>query len=197
MGELNNFYPMGENFKDFYEYHLNCHSCGKLIKIFLPVDKYDGSYIYNSAALCHQFPYNIERQFLRKPFEHKMIKLRNDMMGGGVTCDSYNLYPVINGETDADRKKRLVLLKLSELDQVMKAYPDKKKEIVTEVVNRNETILNALETVLKKYEASKDCWPEYDNKLKQIDCKYSAEDLIRSFGDNTRYQSQTAPGNKL
>lgn len=49
-----------------------------------------------------------------------MIRLWEDLMGGGYIDDFYNLYPIIEGEALDERRERLAQIKLDELKEKMK-----------------------------------------------------------------------------
>ena len=196
---INELYPYGKEYDSFLEYRVCCPTCGNVIRYFIPTAL--GIRIHAmSGDTCHPFIKSIDRERLtpglgRSEFyPHKMIRLREDMMGGGYYGDLYNLYPMIDGESAEERQARLSEIKLSELAGRMTGAPEKKEWLVRELVKRNECILNALDEITGSYErATEDKWREYDRIIEEVDEKSSAASLLLRFGINTKYSAATVP----
>lgn len=187
---MNDFYPCGKEYNAFFEYRVSCPTCGRMIRYFLPADQMTFSYSMADNT-CHPFIKSIDRG--RKEFyPHQMIKLREDMMGGGSNGNHYSLYPVIEGETTAERIERLTKIKLSELADLMNGETKKKEWIVREIVRRNDTILDALRTVLETYEKiPKEKWEELDHKITEVDATFSEGTFIAHIRTDSGSESKS------
>lgn len=188
MSENNTLYPYGSGYESYDEYHLTCPQCGKQITCLLPVEPFRYS-MKSAGTACHSIDKMIQRGNTDY-FPHKMIKFRDDAMGGGHIDDFYNLYPILKGESPEERRKRLIQIKLSELTERLTFDPAKKEQIVTELAERNDTILNALDPILKEYEKTpREKWPELDARIRMVTPENSAVDLIRRFALKPTYSS--------
>lgn len=186
MSQTNDLYPFGRDFDTYLEYHVKCKTCGKLIRLFLPNKMTNTGWSLESTT-CHPFFLSIRRGD-RKLFPHNMITLREDVMGGIVTHDSYNLYPIIDGETPDERKRRLIAIKLSDLKELMAEDPAKKTWLVTRLAEKNDTILNALAPIMELYEKTdKSSRPALDTKIEAVSETDDALNLLTAFGIQIRY----------
>lgn len=182
----NYIYPYGEQFNDFLEYQVNCPVCGEVIYFFIP-ENTKGVRMNMNFDTCHPFLKSISL-----PGAHKMIKIREDMMGGGSVYDLYNLYPIIKGESEKDRKERLVQIKLNDLKECMKNNPVKKEWLVRTLVEKNENILGSLEQLITIYEEKPQAeWNALDAKIENVKKTDSGTKLLMSFGQKTTYSSAT------
>ncbi|MBQ0059262.1 MAG: hypothetical protein KBS83_04800 [Lachnospiraceae bacterium] len=190
MDRLNYLYPCGEDHDSYLEYQMCCHACGKAIHIFLPTQLKAMGYSTN-ANQCHSFLYSINRGF-NELFPDQVIKLRNDVFGNSyLLFDNYHLYPLIAQESPEERKARLIRIKQAELAARLGNHSEKKQWIIQELVSRNDTILNALEDVMKVYEKTEQTgWDKLDQALTETTLQDDAISLLQRFGLKTQESVQ-------
>lgn len=173
----NQLYPCGRNFDAFLEYRLACPRCGRGMQIFLPANTDTHSYTI-PGNLCHPFTKSLSREG-----RDNVLRLFDDAMGGFSLCDSYHLYPMVEGETAEERQARLVRLKETELSHRLPDAPEKRGQIIEETAKRNETVLNALESILSEYEKTpREGWGRLDSILQSLTPRDDAKALLRRFG---------------
>lgn len=181
MNKENHLYPFGEGYDSYLEYQLSCRQCGKMIHLFLPPVLTHTGYSTDGNH-CHTFRYSIDRG-VKTLFEHKVIKLRNDTLGNSyLLFDNYHLYPLVPGETAEERKARLIKIKQEELKTCFTSDPEKKAWIIKELVIRNDTVLNALEEVIRVYEKTeREGWKELDHALEVTTMQEDAISVLQRF----------------
>lgn len=190
MNTLNYLYPFGEGHDSYLEYQLCCKRCGKIMHLFLPNELTHTGYC-NGGNSCHDFGYSINRG-TQTLFADNVIKLRNDSFGNSyLLFDNYHLYPLIPEETVEERKERLIRIKQAELATLLVDNPKKKQWIVETLVNRNDTILNTLEEVIKVYEKTgQEGWDKLDGALLDTTLKDDAISLLQRFGVGCQHTVQ-------
>lgn len=187
MDKTNILYPFGEGYDSYLEYQMNCPNCGKVIHLFLPAELTHTGYSFGGNN-CHNFWYTLNRG-TKALFPNKVVKLRSEVFGGSdyLLFDNYHLYPIIPSESKDQRKARLTGIMLEELDALLISNPEKKKWIIEELINRNDTILNSLEEILKTYEnTEQDSWDKLDNYILETTLKDDATSLLGNF--NVKYK---------
>lgn len=193
METINNLYPFGRGFDSYLEYQLSCHHCGKRISLFLPATLTHSGYGMGGKS-CHEFSYSINRG-TRTFFPDKVIKLRNE--GFGNTCmlfDHYQLYPLLSGETAEERVKRLTAIKQAELENRMTEHPEKKQWLIETLVRANDTVLHALEEVMKVYERTEENdWDKLDQALLHTSPRDDAISLLQRFHVECQHTIQKHP----
>lgn len=168
MKKINHLYPCGEEENAYLEYQIACPQCGEILHFYFPADTFTRS-SRSVSNTCHPFQKTISRG-VREFFPHKVIRISEEVMGGRYSLyDNYLVYPLVDTETAEERRARLAAIRAGELSALLKEHPGKKQWIIETVVSRNDTILNALEPILQKYEAEPETqWEALDAVLLAI-----------------------------